>query len=363
MEQKKYYLLIKRIVNAIKSTISRRLSKVFNRPIILGKPSILMIEPTNTCQLHCPQCFVGQGTLNRARGIMKIDDFASIIADVEDSVFFLMLFYAGEPFLNPNLIEMIQIAQKSKINVLTSTNGQVPIDFDKAIKIVKSGIDRIVISMPGLTRQSYDLYNSGGDFSKSKNFIELLSKAKKYLGKSKPIIDIELLLLKTSEEDIKNANKIKTSWGADVLTFKTIFLSKRTDQTISKWLPKNQELIRYHRLDNKWVLRKDIGQFCNRLWQIATIYWNGDMAGCCCDQQGKRILGNILTDGGLGKVWQGKKAQDFRKEVMYQTKLPSVCQNCTGGLLNFYISSDHFSLKKRAKELAEIYGLHFKKNI
>jgi len=357
-EKQARYLARQHAVNLIKANVSASISRFRNRPIVYGKPSILMIEPSNVCQLHCPLCFTGQKGLQRPRGIMSLENFSKIIDDAKDSIFFLMLFFDGEPFVNRHLLDMVSLAKKSKINVLTSTNGQIDIDMPKAKEIVESGLDRIVVSMPGLTQQSYAMYGSGGDFFRAKNFIQLIAEAKKNLGSTKPILDIELLLLRSAEDDLIIAQDTMSSWGGDILTFKTIFIPEHLKDSAETWLPKNPDLSRYWKKDNRFVYRTEVGPFCKRLWQIATIYWNGDMAGCCCDQQGDRILGNVLEDGGLRTVWHGQKAQDFRAEIMYQTETPALCRNCTGGLLNFYIRSD-ISYIQRIRETVRIYGMHF----
>lgn len=352
------YLARRRAVNLVKAGISARLSKLLNRPIVYGKPSILMIEPSNVCQLECPLCFVGQEGLQRPRGLMNLDDFAKIIEDAKDSVFFLMLFFDGEPFINPRLLDMVALAKKNRINVLTSTNGQIKIDAQKAKEIVESGLDRIVVSMPGLTEESYKKYGSGGDFFRARNFIQSIAEAKKSLNTTKPILDIELLLLRSAEEDLAIAQETMLSWGGDILTYKTIFIPKHLKDSANSWLPQNPDLSRYLKQGDDYYYRQEVGPFCKRLWQIATIYWNGDMAGCCCDQQGERILGNVLNDGGLRAVWHGQKAQDFREEIMYQTETPELCKNCTGGLIQFYIKSDGSYLQK-LRDTARIYGMHF----
>ena len=42
---------------------SSLLSRLSGRPVVLNRPFILMVEPTSFCNLRCPLCPTGEGTL------------------------------------------------------------------------------------------------------------------------------------------------------------------------------------------------------------------------------------------------------------------------------------------------------------
>ena len=49
---------------------------------VLGYPVKILFEPTNACNLSCPLCPTGNGSLNRATGQMRLDEFKKIIDEV-----------------------------------------------------------------------------------------------------------------------------------------------------------------------------------------------------------------------------------------------------------------------------------------
>ena len=49
---------------------------------VLGKPFFLMIEPTNACNLRCPLCPTGRGTLGRKTTFLPLELFQRCIDEL-----------------------------------------------------------------------------------------------------------------------------------------------------------------------------------------------------------------------------------------------------------------------------------------
>jgi organic radical activating enzyme len=113
----------KRLWNAGKVLASMGVSWTTGRPVVWGRPFMMMVEPTNFCNLKCPLCPSGNGEMTRERGNMGIDDFKRLIDDAGDYLVLLMLWNQGEPFINRDLLEMIRYARSKRIPTMTSTNG------------------------------------------------------------------------------------------------------------------------------------------------------------------------------------------------------------------------------------------------
>jgi len=76
-----------------------------------GYPYMLQIEPTNRCNLQCPLCPAGTNRLERERRDLTLDEFKTIIDDMEDYLLFLILWEWGEPFKNLESFEKNTIRQ------------------------------------------------------------------------------------------------------------------------------------------------------------------------------------------------------------------------------------------------------------
>ena len=147
------FLKNRRLRHLIGSALDYRLSILTKRVILRHYPPAVMIEPTNICNLKCPLCPSGNGTLSRQRGMMSLCDFKSIVDQIHHKVGMLILWNQGEPYLNPEFNQMVAYAAGKKLYTMTSTNASLPLDHEA---IVRSGLDRIIISMDGISEETYN---------------------------------------------------------------------------------------------------------------------------------------------------------------------------------------------------------------
>ena len=113
----------RRFTNALKIISSYKLSRIFRKPIVWGFPLSFSIEPTNRCNLECPECPSGLGKLTRPLGSLSFNMFKKWVDQIKDETFYLQLFFQGEPFINKELNQMLEYARNQKIYTSISTNG------------------------------------------------------------------------------------------------------------------------------------------------------------------------------------------------------------------------------------------------
>ncbi len=64
----------------------------------------------------------------------------------------VFLYSWGEPFLNKDLVKMVELSSERNIFTLTNTNGQSLQTLDEALKFVDSGLKAITIAIDGSTQ-------------------------------------------------------------------------------------------------------------------------------------------------------------------------------------------------------------------
>lgn len=123
--------------------------------IPLRTPYSVTIVPSSYCNLTCQFC------PNRMMGnkhIMSLDKFKGIIdnAGFRDKVKMLHLYNVGEPLMNPNLPSMIAYAKEKEFSERISfvTNASL-MDRRAAKAVILAGVDRIIISLYGLSDADY----------------------------------------------------------------------------------------------------------------------------------------------------------------------------------------------------------------
>ncbi|MCL4383830.1 hypothetical protein M1116_00050 [Patescibacteria group bacterium] len=70
----------------------------------LPLPEIASIDPNNICQLRCPLCPTGSGTIKITKSMISLDKFRLYVNRIP-SLKKILLHGWGEPFLNHQLFD------------------------------------------------------------------------------------------------------------------------------------------------------------------------------------------------------------------------------------------------------------------
>jgi MoaA/NifB/PqqE/SkfB family radical SAM enzyme len=107
-------LTFKKLNNAFKVWISYHLSKQTKRAANFGFPISIAIEPTTSCNLRCPECPSGLRQFTRPIGMLEPTFFKTTIDAIYKELIYLTFYFQGEPYLNPNFLEMVKYASDKK---------------------------------------------------------------------------------------------------------------------------------------------------------------------------------------------------------------------------------------------------------
>ena len=97
----------KKILNLVFIKVSFHLSILTKKHILWGKPAFISIEPTNVCNLKCPECPTGGGFSNVNKGFASNELITALIPSIKESVLHVNMFFQGEPFLNKSFVDFI----------------------------------------------------------------------------------------------------------------------------------------------------------------------------------------------------------------------------------------------------------------
>ncbi len=330
---KEFLLLLKtvtvqRFFNAVQLRISWLVSLCCKKPLVWGKPEVLSVEPTTTCNLHCPECPVGNGTMKRPSATMSLPEFKQIIDKTAPWCQYLSLYFQGEPFLNSQMIPMILYAKQKRLFVATSTNGHF-FDDVMAKKIVKSGLDKLIISLDGTTPEVYRKYRIGGNFEIVIAGIKNLVMWKKKLKSSTPVIVIQFVVFRHNEHQTDEIKKLVSSLGKIRLEIKSAqvygFGNKKDI------LPDNPQFSRYDFSHPEPRIKSNLPNRCWRSWHGGVVTAQGDWIPCCFDKDADFAMGNLLTED-LPEIWKNIPYQNFRTKLLSNRQSIAMCRNCTEGL-------------------------------
>lgn len=322
------YFSIKRFINILKVLLSFNVSRLIKRPVIWGMPLSYSIEPTNHCNLKCPECPSGLGILTRPLGLMKPEFFKRIIDEICHTGFYVQLFFQGEPYINKNLPDMIKYAQERNIYVSISTNGHF-INNQNVDSILDSAPDKIIYSMDGLDEETYQNYRVGGTFTQANEGLCAITERKKSRRLKKPFVELQFIVMKQNEHLLDRVLEYAQKTEVDKVVFKTMQISSY--QNALNFLPQNKKYRRYDIENGSFFIKGKLKNQCFALWRTSVITWDGRIVPCCFDKDANYEFGR-LNGVNFNAIWKSTGYQKFRQTVLQDRKGISMCSNCTEGM-------------------------------
>lgn len=291
-------------------------------------PVSYSIEPTNLCNLRCPECPSGLGTLRRPLGLLNFDDFKEWIDQIKSTGFYVQLFFQGEPFLNKLIGQMIRYAQSNKMYVSISTNGHF-INEDNTDLILDNAPDKLIYSVDGLDEDSYKNYRVGGNFRQVDKGLRNLILKRNNKKLKLPFVEFQFIVMKHNEHLIDKVFQYSKEVGVDKVVLKTMQISNY--QNALKFLPSDNKFSRYIIEEGSYRIKNKMKNHCFALWRTSVITWDGKVVPCCFDKDAEYKLG-ILNGKSFFEIWKSKEYQNFRQQILDNRKNVNICNNCTEGL-------------------------------
>ena len=321
-------LTVKKLSNAFKVWLSYHVSKTRKKSYSLGFPISMAIEPTTSCNLRCPECPSGLRQFTRPIGMLEPDFFKSTIDAVYKKLIYLTFYFQGEPYLNPNFLDMVKYASEKGIYTSTSTNAHY-LNEEQAKKTVKSKLDRLIISIDGTTQETYEQYRIGGTLQKVINGTKQIIAAKKTLKSKTPHIVFQFLVVKPNEHQLNDVKKLAKELGVDEVVFKTAQVYDFENG--NPLIPENIKYSRYIKnKDGTYSIKNKLLNQCWRMWSSCVVTWDGVVVPCCFDKDAKHQLGDLKSQS-FKELWTSDKYQNFRQSILKSRQEIDICKNCSEG--------------------------------
>ncbi len=320
----------RRCWNACKVYSSYLLTRLTGNPIQWGYPISISFEPTTSCNLRCPECPSGMRAFTRPTGMLDQSFFKKTIDEIYKELLYLIFYFQGEPYLNPDFLEMVRYAHEKKIYTATSTNAHYLTDA-KAKETVESGLDRLIISIDGTTQNVYEQYRIGGNLNKVLEGAKNIVKWKKALNSKTPFIFFQFLVVKPNQHQIEAIKKLGAEIGVDQVRFKTAQVYDFENDP-HQLVPTIDKYSRYKTgKDGKRKVKSGLSNHCWRLWHANVISWDGLVVPCCFDKDAMHQLGN-LNNQRFKEIWKNPNYLQFRNDLTKSRKNIDICANCSEGL-------------------------------
>ncbi len=318
----------------IRNTIRMRQEFSRRNTRIRSFPVSIAVEPTNVCNLRCPFCHTGSGISKRPKGFMSLEDFCTIVDKTGRYLTNIVLHNQGESTLNKHIFDMIRYAREHRIRTFMSSN-LTQFDDEVCEKIIDSGLDTLVVSIDGVSEETYQSYRIGSSYKKVYGNLERLVALKKKKKKTTPHILWSFLIFKYNthevEEAARQALKLGTEFCAQSAGLGGTVNSWETDEELKKeWLADEDWVPRYYDyLENQTAVCRGP---CIWLWRGFVVFWNGIVSPCCYVDDPQYTFGNILQQD-LEELWNNRYFRAGRDEFHVNpddhTQMSVICRRCT----------------------------------
>jgi radical SAM protein with 4Fe4S-binding SPASM domain len=298
-----------------------------------GWPTHLMVEPSAHCNLSCTLCPVTAG-LERPQGHMDLRTFKSVIDDIGEYLFTLLLWDWGEPFTNPAIYDMISYAGRRGIKTISSTNGHLFAHQERADKVIHAGLDTLIFAVDGITQATYARYREGGQLDQALAGMQTVVARKRALRASKPLVNFRFIVMRHNEHEIPLLKELARSLGVNALTLKTFnpcyqdpYSTREAAKRGEDRLPQDLRYRRFHGKSIDSRVRRQRNP-CKHPWSHPVIHWNGVVCSCTFDPHERYPLGD-LRQKRLREIWSDEPYRRLRRRFREDWSQIPLCQQCT----------------------------------
>jgi radical SAM protein with 4Fe4S-binding SPASM domain len=291
----------------------------------LETPFVIFIDPSDACNFKCSFCPTGDPTLMKDVGRplrqMEWELYTKIIDQIsgfKEKVRVIRLYKDGEPLLNKRFADMVRYAKLSGCceRVDTTTNASL-LTEEKSNAIIEAGLDRINISIEGMTAKQY--FDFSGYRIKSLN--EIVSNVKNFYRNSRHKCETIVKINGDSLTEDQKKEFIDTFGPiADGIWIESV-MSCWPEFELRDGVTVNQDRGIYgQKIEDQ--------EICPYPFYSISVNSDGQVSLCFIDWAKKLIIGNLNKDN-IVDVWFGEKLKEFRLMFLNKSrKTNPTCANC-----------------------------------
>lgn len=293
-------------------------------------PLQINVEPSSLCYARCQSC--PNPSLKRKKGFLTLEALSKAIGDIEDRDQRIVFSGLGEPLLNKDINQMLNLVSNFCVTLHTSLQVMPPDSFPY------EALDQIRLSLDSDSQKAFENLRPGCSWENIQNFLESCFELKISYESKFPEIGLDFLRRGSSE--------------ADILPF------------IKKWKRKRKALFNenffvwpYTSKPDKisWYQISGESTYCGVVKNTSTVDFepvkrrvcrhgilginilsDGRLTGCPFDSEGKLFCLGNLKENTILEVWNSDRARTWR-ESHFAKNFPdsSYCKNCHDWYRNF----------------------------
>lgn len=114
---------------------------------------IISWNTTNQCNMYCDHCYRDAGA--RSEEELNTEEGKALLDEIKKAGFKIMIFSGGEPFMRPDIFELVEYSKSLGLITVFGTNGTY-ITPEVAKRLKDIGVDGVGISLDSLDKEKHD---------------------------------------------------------------------------------------------------------------------------------------------------------------------------------------------------------------
>jgi radical SAM protein with 4Fe4S-binding SPASM domain len=306
----------------------------------LETPFSAHIDVCSVCNFKCSFCFQadneGMKAANLKRGMMPVDLFKKIVDDLAElpqRLKKVKIGNHGEPTLHDSLPEMIEYLNSRDITDIIElfTNGS-KLNPDLNLKMVEAGLQRINISLEGLTNQRYmDVAGARVDFNDMVANITHLYENRGQCRIYIKIADQTSALGKDDDTVFELSDEEKNDFFK---TFGNICDEIYVEKIVPQWARTQYD--KQNDVSDAGMYGQQVKKdkkICPFTFMYLQFNWDGTTSPCTLDWPKKVVVGNV-RDQSVSDIWTGDKLRDLQIAQLHghRDKI-DFCNDCSAPMV------------------------------
>lgn len=287
---------------------------------IAGKvPLAVDIETTSRCNFRCTMC---QKTSKwwtedpKREETMTLEHAKAVIDQCAKLGVYSMKFnWRGEPTINRDLCKMIRYAKDKRIHECTINTNASLLTPKLCHELIESGLDRIIFSCDGISKETYDKIRVNGNFDVFESNVRMFRNIRNVLDADRPwskrrlpSIRLNMAVMDQNRHEVPLVRKY----------FDGVFDEFRFN---SVYQPQSAESL------NKGQHRTTKRKGCPQIYQRLIVSGNGDVSPCCVNYR-KINMFRKATVAGLDNIFQKDSGRLRVIHEKHKGRTLDLCKSC-----------------------------------
>ncbi|MCB2154206.1 radical SAM protein [bacterium] len=338
--------------------------KLAGRDRVWANPLRIHLEVNDFCNLKCPHCPRENPDIPINTGHIPIEAIRNLEPWFKRTTY-VGLAGNGEPFLHPDIIEILEIITRAGATPSVISNATLWKKRGMIDKIAGMGPMLMNVSIDGGTRETFEKWRKRANWDEVRENLRELRAAKEKVGSPFPVVTFITCLMKDTIGEVEQIVDLAAEAGAAVVTFQNMYpYNKLMDdarvrdlkacrEAISKarrraephgiridWFPMGESIedrgsaggsygaLSAETSDLEEEPAKQNGArphyHCDNIWHQIHVDVRGRIKFCCFWTEGE--IGDLTKDD-FGTLWNGPEWRKLRADLHSGIK-PKPCQDC-----------------------------------